>query len=52
MVLVGAADIMSRKPIRKLEDRQGLKIIAQGEEIIDYFLVSKAYRLCYRVVAV
>jgi TRAP-type C4-dicarboxylate transport system substrate-binding protein len=30
MVLVGAADIMSRKPIRKLEDMQGLKIIAQG----------------------
>jgi len=30
MVLVGAADIMSRKPIRKLEDMKGLKIIAQG----------------------
>jgi TRAP-type C4-dicarboxylate transport system substrate-binding protein len=30
MVLVGAADIMSRNPIRKLEDMQGLKIIAQG----------------------
>lgn len=30
MVLVGAADIMSRKPIRKLEDMQGLKVIAQG----------------------
>ena len=30
MVLVGAADIMSRSPIRKLEDMQGLKIIAQG----------------------
>ena len=30
MVLVGTADIMSRKPIRKLEDMQGLKIIAQG----------------------
>lgn len=30
MVLVGASDIMSRKPIRKLEDMKGLKIIAQG----------------------
>ena len=30
MVLVGAADIMSRKPIRRLEDMKGLKIIAQG----------------------
>jgi TRAP-type C4-dicarboxylate transport system substrate-binding protein len=32
MVLVGAADIMSRKPIRKLEDLKGLKVIAQGFE--------------------
>ena len=30
MVVVGASDIMSRKPIRKLEDMKGLKIIAQG----------------------
>jgi len=30
MVVVGASDIMSRKPIRKLEDMRGLKIIAQG----------------------
>ncbi len=30
MVLVGAADIMSKKPIRKLEDMKGLKIVAQG----------------------
>lgn len=30
MVLVGAADIMSNKPIRKLEDLEGLKVIAQG----------------------
>jgi len=30
MVLVGSSDIMSRKPIRKLEDMQGLKVIAQG----------------------
>ena len=29
---VGAADIMSRKPIRKLEDLKGLKVIAQGFE--------------------
>lgn len=32
MVLVGAADIMSKKPIRKLEDMKGLKVIAQGFE--------------------
>ena len=30
MVVVGASDIMSRKPIRRLEDMKGLKIIAQG----------------------
>ena len=29
-VLVGAADIMSKKPIRKLEDMRGLKVIVQG----------------------
>jgi TRAP-type C4-dicarboxylate transport system substrate-binding protein len=32
MVLMGTADIMSRKPIRKLEDMKGLKVIAQGFE--------------------
>jgi TRAP-type C4-dicarboxylate transport system substrate-binding protein len=31
-VLVGAADIMSKKPIRKLEDMKGLKVIVQGFE--------------------
>lgn len=31
-VLVGAADIMSKKPIRKLEDMKGLKAIVQGFE--------------------
>jgi TRAP-type C4-dicarboxylate transport system substrate-binding protein len=31
-VLVGAADIMSKKPIRKLEDMRGLKVIVQGFE--------------------
>lgn len=30
IALVGASDIMSRKPIRKLEDLKGLKVIAQG----------------------
>jgi len=30
MVLVGAADIMSNKPIRRLEDLKGMKVIAQG----------------------
>jgi TRAP-type transport system periplasmic protein len=32
MALVGASDIMSRKPIRKMEDLKGLKVIAQGFE--------------------
>lgn len=32
MALVGASDIMSRKPIRKLEDLKGLKVLAQGFE--------------------
>jgi TRAP-type C4-dicarboxylate transport system substrate-binding protein len=32
MTLVSAADIMSKKPIRRLEDMKGLKVIAQGFE--------------------
>jgi len=52
MALVGASDIMSRKPIRKLEDLKGLKVLAQGFEpeaakALGFVLVNVPYPEIY-----
>lgn len=52
MALVGASDIMSRKPIRKLEDLKGLKVLAQGfepaaAEALGFVLVNVPYPEIY-----
>ncbi len=52
MALVGASDLMSRKPVRKLEDLKGMKVIAQGfdpeaAKALGFVLVNVPYPEIY-----